>query len=342
MALEQLPDGRWRVDIEPVKGKRFRKTLKTKAEALRFEAVCRSKCIEIPDWSPKPKDRRKLSILVALWFDLHGHSLRDAPRRRAKLDALVKRLSDPIASGFDPQVYMQDRRQRLSGGISSKTLNNELGYLRSVFNELRALGQIDYQNPLALVKPLRLQERELSWLTVEQVSELLESIREGCDNPHVEPIVLICLATGARWSEAEHLKPSAIRDRLVTFSTTKNGKVRSVPISGELYQRLLKHWKQYGPFTSSITSFRRALARTRIRLPKGQAAHALRHTFASHFMQNGGNILALQKILGHSSLTMTMRYAHLAPQHLQEAIRLGPLASFDTLSTVQQPESKSP
>ena len=42
MAIIKLPDGRWRVDIEPVKGKRFRKTLKTKGEALRFEAHCRA------------------------------------------------------------------------------------------------------------------------------------------------------------------------------------------------------------------------------------------------------------------------------------------------------------
>lgn len=95
----------------------------------------------------------------------------------------------------------------LDSGTSAKTLNNELGYLRAVFNELRSLGQIDYLNPLELVKPQRLQERELSWLTVEQVAELLESIRSGCDNPHVEPVVLICLATGARWSEAENLSP---------------------------------------------------------------------------------------------------------------------------------------
>lgn len=63
-------------------------------------------------------------------------------------------------------------------------------------------------------------------------------------------------------------------------------------------------------------------------LPKGQASHALRHTFASHFMQNGGNILTLQKILGHSSLAMTMRYAHLAPEHLAEAVKLNPIAGI--------------
>ena len=70
------------------------------------------------------------------------------------------------------------------------------------------------------------------------------------------------------------------------------------------------------------------LARTTIDLPRGQASHGLRHTFASHFIQNGGNILTLQKILGHSSLAMTMRYAHLAPDHLVDAVRLGPLSNI--------------
>ncbi|MGY8812384.1 MAG: phage integrase [Pseudomonadales bacterium] len=324
MAISQLADGRWKVDIEPIKGTRYRKTCKTKAEALRFEATCRSKVIDKPDWSPRQADNRRLTALIALWFDLHGHALRDGVRRRSKLDLLAKRLRNPVAAKLTSHAYAADRRVRLEAGVSAKTLNNELGYLRAVYNELRGLGVIAYENPLSLVKPFRLQERELSWLTSEQIAELLESIRTRCDNPHVEPIVLICLATGARWSEAEKLKPTSVRKGVITFSGTKSGKVRSIPISDELETKLLKHWKQYGQFTSAITSFRRALARTSIRLPKGQAAHALRHTFASHFIQNGGNILTLQKILGHSNVVVTMRYSHLAPEHLRDAVRLGP------------------
>ena len=44
--------------------------------------------------------------------------------------------------------------------------------------------------------------------------------------------------------------------------------------------------------------------------------HALRHTFASHYIMNGGNLLALQKILGHSDVKTTLLYAHLAPDFL--------------------------
>jgi len=63
-------------------------------------------------------------------------------------------------------------------------------------------------------------------------------------------------------------------------------------------------------------------------LPKGQAAHVLRHTFASHFMINGGNILTLQKILGHSTITQTMTYAHLAPDYLNEAMEFNPVSTL--------------
>lgn len=55
-------------------------------------------------------------------------------------------------------------------------------------------------------------------------------------------------------------------------------------------------------------------------------SHVLRHSFASHFMMAGGNIVVLQRILGHSDIRVTMRYAYFAPDHLEEAITNIPLA----------------
>jgi len=69
----------------------------------------------------------------------------------------------------------------------------------------------------------------------------------------------------------------------------------------------------------------KTLTASGITLPAGQSSHVLRHTFASHYMMAGGDILGLQRILGHSSITMTMRYAHLSPDHLESALRLSPL-----------------
>ena len=50
--------------------------------------------------------------------------------------------------------------------------------------------------------------------------------------------------------------------------------------------------------------------------------HSLRHTFASHYMMSGGNIYDLKKLMGHSDIETTERYAHLAPEHLREKARL--------------------
>ena len=101
-----------------------------------------------------------------------------------------------------------------------------------------------------------------------------------------------------------------------------------VPVTPELVAAIKKHWQTYGPFTNCIGVFRLVLLSTSIKPPRGQASHILRHTFAAHFIMGGGHIVTLKEILGHASLNMTMRYAHLAPEHLHDAIRLGPLAGI--------------
>ena len=71
-----------------------------------------------------------------------------------------------------------------------------------------------------------------------------------------------------------------------------------------------------------------ALARTELKLEPGQMTHVLRHTFASYFVKATNDILSLQKILGHSDLKMTMRYAHLAEGHLDKVIANNPLVAL--------------
>ena len=328
MAIEQLPNGRWKVDVEPIKGKRFRKTLKTKAEALRFEATCRAKVIDAPEWTPRPKDKRRLSELVDRWATLHAYTLADGEARRRLLDELAKILGDPVAIKMTGNEYAEYRTLALKAGANPKTLNNRLGYLRSVFNVLHQLGEIDYPNPLAKVRPLRLQQKELTYLTDGQIKTLFDAIHNRCRTPHVAMVATICLATGARWGEAQALAPERVRNQLVTFVNTKGKRTRSIPIAQELEIRVQQHFKEHGLFSNCLNSFDKILAVSGLPVPAGQSSHVLRHTFASRFVMNGGNILTLQKILGHTSLAMTMRYAHLAPDHLQDAVRFGPVPDF--------------
>jgi integrase len=101
----------------------------------------------------------------------------------------------------------------------------------------------------------------------------------------------------------------------------------SVPFSLDLLKLILErgHPGSGRLFSSCRSVFRKAYERTGLHTP-GQLTHILRHTFASHYMMQGGNILPLQRILGHGDIKMTMRYSHLAPDHLATVLSHSPLA----------------
>ncbi|MBV6819341.1 tyrosine-type recombinase/integrase [Rahnella sp. PD12R] len=86
-------------------------------------------------------------------------------------------------------------------------------------------------------------------------------------------------------------------------------------------------WFGYAGYLHDLA--RKILKRVAPEIPAGQATHVFRHTFASHFMANGGNMLVLQRILGHSSINQTMVYAHFSPDHLADAATLNPLVNLD-------------
>lgn len=97
-------------------------------------------------------------------------------------------------------------------------------------------------------------------------------------------------------------------------------------VGDELYTEIPK--KRGRLFTRCYSAFRTAVRRAKIEPPASQLSHVLRHMFASHFMMNGGNILVLQRILGHTDIKMTMRYAHFAPDHLNDVVMFNPLIRF--------------
>lgn len=333
MTIKQVKTG-WQVNIQPGGrgAKRLKKTLPTKAEAVAWERHVRAKVQESPDWAPPKKDARLLSDLIGLWYQHHGSGLNDGEGRKRILLAMCKAMDDPRAELFTPNMFAEYRMKRLESGISANTVNREHAYLRAVFNENVRLGHWKRENPLKNVRTFKIQERELSYLKHDQIKSLLARLSQS-KNKDVALIAKICLATGARWGEGESLRISQVHNSLIQFVKTKSSKARAVPITKELEEELKAHHEKYSEderiFRGAYSAFREGIIDAKLKLSDGQLTHILRHTFASHYMMGGGNILALQKILGHHSLTMTMRYAHLSPDHLQEARRLNPLAQIN-------------
>ena len=321
---------KWLVDIQPGgRGKtRYRKTFSTQAEAKRWENWITNKVSENPEWEPRKKDTRNLKELIAIWWDNHGRGLKDGLNRKRKMELIASEMGNPKAYNLTASSFTNWRAIRLDSGNKPNTLNNALAYFRSLINELIRIDEWRVENPFSKIRRLPVDEEELTYLSSDEIAIVL-SICEKSTNRDTALVAEICLSTGSRWSEAEQLKLSQLQANLITFAKTKSGKKRSIPISTSLYKKIIEHAGAEGPkdrlFCNCYSAFRMAIDKSGIDLPDGQLTHVLRHTFASHFMMNGGNILTLQKALGHSSLQMTMRYAHLAPNHLEEVTKLNPL-----------------
>lgn len=278
-------------------------------------------------------DNRKLSELITIWHDLHGRQLVKPEQRMTKLNMICDGMGDPIANKITANDFAHYRQMRLDGEIEDaqgnrnkvkpNTVNHEHAYLNTVFTTLKKLGEWSLPNPLEGIEQFKIDDIELAYLYPEEIPLVLTE----CGNAkyeHLKTIVMICLATGCRWSEAEGLRGSQIAHNRITFVKTKGKKNRTVPIAQELAD-ILPHVRG-ALFRPCRKSFEQAIKRTGLNFPERQMTHILRHTFASHFMMNGGNILVLRNILGHSDIKDTMRYAHFAPNHLDDAITKNPIA----------------
>lgn len=255
MAIEKIASG-WHVDIQPGGrgSKRYRKTFPTKAEAQQYEIWLRSKTATTPEWAPTKKDQRRLSELIETWFELHGSQLRSGANTKSRLLHVSAALGNPIASAVTPELFASYRSGRLKAtasadgkrklnGISANNLNRELAYLRAMFNELRRVGVWKTDNPLSEVRQFKVPERELSFLTAEQIPVLLLALEDAGERDALL-IAKICLSTGCRWSEAEQLSFSKVRNGQIHFTLTKSGKNRSVPISDSLTVEISAHHKE--------------------------------------------------------------------------------------------------
>lgn len=324
MSIKPLGADGYLVDVRPQgrDGKRIRKKFPTKSEAQQYErwiiATQNNK-----EWVDKPDDRRPLSELIALWWKYEGQTMKAGVSTHNKLLRIDTAMRSPRACHITKGTWSDYRVTRIEAGVKASTINREQEAISSMFTTLIDTGNYHNENPFKGLPKMRVHSSEMGFLTKGEIVALLGKLK-GSDLLAVK----VCLATGARWGEVTKLRRSQIINQRVTFVNTKNSKNRTVPISKVLFAELEKLGN--GPLFPDLKyqRVRYVLLKVAPNLPDGQAIHVLRHTFASHFMMNGGNILALQKILGHANIQQTMTYAHLAPDYLTDAIKFNPLENM--------------
>ncbi|WKD48365.1 phage integrase [Microbulbifer spongiae] len=349
MAIRKVTRG-WQVDIQPEGrgGRRVRRTFQTKRAAEQFK-VEQKALANTGEWRAPEREHRRLLDLVVDWFDLYGFTLKDGENRKTKLISLCERLGNPRATNITGESWLRYRKKRLEQysqrgkPINPNTVNHEHAYLSAMFGTLIKLRSWKRDNPLRGIPKIKLDEPDLIYLELEEIVRLLDELAAS-RNLDVLVITKLCLATGARWGEAQRLEAQRLRNGQVHFIRTKNSKARAIPIAPELEAEVRQGRPQTGPLfrISGYDAFKHAVSRANICLPDGQLTHVLRHTFASHFMINDGNILKLKDILGHKTLAMTMRYAKLAPRHLSQALEKNPLQTIQCQQSVNAVMKKDP
>lgn len=144
---------------------------------------------------------------------------------------------------------------------------------------------------------------------------------------------MVAIHAGMRKSEILNLKWEQVdlNHGFVLLDITKNGELKEIPINTTLeylFQDMLSSKKgafvfpdeRTGkPFGTIKKSFATALEKASILDFRFQDS---RHTFASHFVMGGIDLTSVKELLGHKTLTMTMRYAHLSPSHKRRAVNL--------------------
>ncbi|HEJ9674672.1 TPA: tyrosine-type recombinase/integrase [Proteus mirabilis] len=321
MSIKKHEDGRYEVDIRPTgrNGKRIRRKFNKKHEAIAFERYVMANHNK-KEWCTRLKDIRPLDELIELWWNMYGKYSENGKSNYSNAMRVCKGMNISNVSQVTSKSISFYQNVRFAKGIKPSTINRELFAIRGIFSQLIRMGLYEAENPFVEMRNLKVNAREMSYLTLDEIRELLANLEGDYYN-----MAVFCLSTGARWGEAMKLKREHIIENKVRFTYTKTGKVRIVPISEELCKQICKGKKDRLFSSVSYPLFRKILKSVKPSLPDGQATHVLRHTFATHFMINGGSIITLQRILGHASLKQTMTYAHFAPDFLQDAISLNPL-----------------
>ena len=224
------------------------------------------------------------------------------------------------------EKFLNDRMEE--NGLSPATRNRHLTMLSAMFNKGKKWG-LTTDNPCDGIGRLRENGARTRFLDQKEIHNLLEFASDT-----LKPILITALYTGMRRGEILNLKWPDVdfKNRIITVQESKSGKKRMLQMTNTLCEtlkvlptRFQKGYvfpspvKEGQPLYDFKRQFRNAVKKAGV---DDFRFHDLRHTFASHLVMSGVDLMTVKEQLGHTTLTMTMRYSHLAPDHRMRAIKI--------------------
>ncbi len=256
---------------------------------------------------------------------------------------LVERFNALPLRNFNTALVEQYQTELINSGLKNASVNKKLNTLKAMFTKAADWEMVEEETLKRVRKIKHLPEdKRLRFVSTEECRELLNS----CD-PHLRPIVITALNTGMRKGEILSLqweKHIDLKHGFIMLDKTKNHERREIPINATLGDTLtgitrrldvpyVFHDPKTGKRYQDIKkSFATALRRARI---QDFHFHDCRHTFASHLVMAGVDLTTVSRLLGHKDIKMTLRYSHLAPAHMKNAVNVLDTAMNEKTSTAQ-------
>ena len=261
-------------------------------------------------------------------------------------------FADRKMTDLDAASLEKWRTDRLKGGVSKATCNRDIAALKSALSHARKWGMLDL-DPIHAVKQSQADNSRVRYLSPAEEkrlrdaldkrdSELREARRRANDwrkdrgrdllpkldfGDHLTPAVLLSLNTGLRKGELLSLDWSDIDFHTnvltVRAAAAKSGRSRRIPINAEAHKVLERWRKQAGnegrlfPFKDLKTAWGSIVEAANL---DNFRWHDLRHDFASKLVMAGVDLNTVRELMGHADIKMTLRYAHMAPGKLADAV----------------------
>lgn len=295
------------------------------------------------------KSRKVLfSVLLKEYLELRWPD----PSKRKQQDAQTKPLLEYFGQMYASEIakkhveqykakretHLIQYKHKAPKLIEKTSINKELTYARAAYNQAIGFGELN-DNPFkggrAGVKTYTREEKEnqrTRFLNQQEKDTLLGGIKRHL---LLYQIAVFALRTGMRRGEILNLKWTSVdwQNAIITVEKSKGGNKRHMPMhKDDVYDVLMSRRSipsdyvfSYGGKRVSEHSFKNTFRRwvDRLGIPDLHF-HDLRHTFAADYLMLGGTLRGLAEALGHTTLRMTMRYAHLSKEFMKESIMVLP------------------
>ncbi len=243
-------------------------------------------------------------------------------RDRTSIKSLAAAFKGKYLSTISPDMIERYKAAR-KGAVSAASINRELSCLKTIYSKANEWGKVE-ANPAKGIKKLREKNGRERILNEEEIVRLVDMAAS-----HLKPILIVLLSTGMRRTEVLSLKWQNVNFNggYIYIEDSKSGKSRNVPMNVIVTDTLDKL-----PRESEFVFFNRetntcmkdikngfGIACKKAKIV-GLRLHDLRHTAASTMVRKGIDLVTVSKILGHSSILMTMRYSYPTPENFKRAV----------------------